>query len=344
VLPYLERALTLAEALDQPETIAEAMNSKAGFLLVHGHRPRESTVLLEGARGIALEHDLHWAALRAYNNLNADLWVMGKFRAAIANAEQALELARRVGDRQWEASFLAGPAGLWMMLGSWDEALALAAEAEALPPNEFVRGLVLQIVPIHLHRGELERARSMLAENESAASSENASWAAVYRLGEAQLHAAEGRRDEAAAAIERALALRMTAAGSQGLIRFVALDVMGDLAGEEKLRELLDIVDELNPGEQGSFMRAQKARFRARLPENETEAELAAAERLFADAEMPFYVAITRLERAENLLAHDRAEEAGALLDQARETFEELRARPWLERLENAAAGSKVPA
>jgi hypothetical protein len=106
----------------------------------------------------------------------------------------------------------------------------------------------------------------------------------------------------------------------------------------------LDIVDELNPGEQGSFMRAQKARFRARLPENETEAELAAAERLFADAEMPFYVAITRLERAENLLAQDRAEEAGVLLDQARETFEGLGARPWLERLGNAVAGSKVPA
>ena len=107
VLPYLEPALTLAEALDQPETIAEAMNSKAGLLLVQGHRPREAAILLEGARAIALEHDLHWAALRAYNNLNADLWVLGKFRAAIANAERALELARRVGDRQWEATFLA---------------------------------------------------------------------------------------------------------------------------------------------------------------------------------------------------------------------------------------------
>jgi class 3 adenylate cyclase/tetratricopeptide (TPR) repeat protein len=344
VLPYLERALTLAEALDQPETIAEALNSKAGFFLVHGHRPRESTVLLEGARRIALEHDLHWAALRAYNNLNADLWVMGKFRAAIANAEQALELARRVGDRQWEATFLAGPAGMWMMLGGWDKALALAAEAEALPPNEFVRGLVLQLAPIHLHRGDLERARSLLAENESAASSENASWAAVYRLGEAQLHVAEGRRDEASAAIERALALRMTAAGSQALIRFVALDVMGDLAGEEKLRELLDVVDELNPGEQGSFLRAQKARFRARLPEHDAETELAAAERLFVEAEMPFYVAVTQLERAEALLGRDRIEDARPLLDQARERFEELGARPWLERVDRAGAGAEVPA
>ncbi len=343
-LPYLERALTLAEALDQPETIAEAMNSKAGLLLVQGHRPREAMILLEGARAIALEHDLHSAALRAYNNINADLWVMGKFRAAIANAERAVELARRVGDRQWESTFLAGPTSMLMMLGRWDEALARAAEVEALPQNEFLRGLALMIAPIYVHRGDLDGARRLLVENESAASSENPSWAAVYALVEAQLRAAEGSRDEALAAIERALALRANVAGSQALIRFVALDVVADFAGEEKLRELLAVVDELNPGEQGSFMRAQKARFRARLPEHDAEAELATAERLFVEAEMPFYVAVTRLERAEHLFAAGRADEARPLLDQARETFEDLRASPWLERAQAAAGATEVPA
>ena len=119
--------------------------------------------------------------------------------------------------------------------------------------------------------------------------------------------------------------------------------MIGDLVGDEKLRGLLDILDELHPGEQGSFLRAQRARFRARLTENDTGAELAAAERLFEEAEMPFYVAVSRLERADHLLANGRADEAGPLLDQARETFEELGARPWLERVENASAGSKVP-
>jgi hypothetical protein len=59
---------------------------------------------------------------------------------------------------------------------------------------------------------------------------------------------------------------------------------------------------------------------------------------------MPFYVAVTRLERAENLLAEDRGGEARALLGQARETFEELRARPWLERVDRLALGAEVPA
>ncbi len=339
-MPYLERALTLAEALDQPETLAEAMNSKGLVLTNIRHRPREGTILVEGALALALENDLHSAALRAYNNLGAFLWVLGKFRAAVANAEPALELARRVGDRQWESVFLGSPASFLMMLGRWDEALALAAEAEALAPNEFVRGLVLQMAPIHVHRGDLDAARRLLAASESAASSENASWAAVYALTEAQLHAAEGRHAEALEAVDRGLALRAYSAGSQGLIRFVALDTVADFAGDEKLRELLDMIDELEPGEQGSYMRAQKARFRARLPEHDAEAELAAAERLFEEAEMPFYVAVTRLERARTL----PEAEARPLLEQARKTFEHLGARPWLERVDSAAAAAGVPA
>ena len=343
-LPYLERALTLAEALDQPETLVEAMNTKAVIIFNPRQRPREGMILLEGALAIALENDLHQAALRAYNNRGACLWVLGEFRALIANAERALQLARRVGDRQWESTFVAGPTGPLMMLGRWDETLSCAAEAGALAENEFVRGLLLQIAPIHFHRGDLDSVRRLLAENESAARSENVSWAALYGLTEAMLHGAEGRRDEAVAAAERALATRAHAVGSQSLIRFEAIDVVGDFVGDQKLRELLDVFDELHPGEQGSFLRAQRARFRARLPENDTEIELAAAERLFAEAEMPFYVAVTRVERAEHLLAEGRGDEARPLLDQARETFEELRAAPWLERVERAAQGSKVPA
>ena len=343
-LPYLERALTLAEALDHPETLAEAMNTKGVILFNPRQRPREGIILLQGALAVALEHDLHSAALRAYNNFGAFLWVRGEFRVALANADRALQLARRVGDRQWESTFVAGPAGMLMMLGLWDEALARAAEAEALAETEFVRGLLLQVGSIYLHRGDLDSLRRLLAESEGVARSENASWAALYALCEAALHRAEGRRDEAIAAVERAVAVRGYAAGSQAVIRFDSLDLIGDLVGDEKLRELLDIVDELNPGGQGTFLRAQKARFRSRLPENDSEKELLAAERLFEEAEMPFYVAVTRLERAENLLAEDRGSEARPLLDEARETFEELRARPWLERVDRLALGAEVPA
>jgi class 3 adenylate cyclase len=340
---HLERALSLAELLDQPETVAQALNTKSTLMTSHLHRPREGKILLEGALEIALAHDLHAAALRAYNNLGTQLWVQGRWRPFLANAEKALEAARRVGDRLWESQFLAGPIGTMTMLGLWDEALARAAEAEAVAATEFVRGLLLLLVPIHLHRGELDRVRELLAANQDIARSENVGWAAGYLMTEALLHAAEGRGEEALAAVDRAMELRSQFAGTQTIARFDALEVVAQFGDEQKIRELLAMVDELSPAEVAAYLRAQQARFRARLPEHDTESELAAAEELFEKSEMPFYVAVTRLERAQHLLEAERVDEARPLLDQARETFEELRARPWLDRVEAVESQAHVP-
>jgi len=104
--PHLERALSLAEALYLPETLAQALNSKS-VLTMRQHRPREARILVEGALAIALEHDLHAAALRAYNNLGAALWYSDEWREHLTTLDRALELARRIGDRNWEANFLA---------------------------------------------------------------------------------------------------------------------------------------------------------------------------------------------------------------------------------------------
>ena len=159
--PYLERALTLAELLDLPETFVQALNSKS-VLAIHRGRLRESRILIEGALEIALAHELHAAALRAYNNLSVLLWSVDDWMANLTNIERALELARRVGHRNWEANFVAASIGTLDMLGRWDEALARAREADELATNEFARGLRLQVVRILAARGELVRAREMM--------------------------------------------------------------------------------------------------------------------------------------------------------------------------------------
>ncbi len=169
-LPYLDRALSLAEEIDEPETLAEALNTKATLLHSQG-RPREAKILLNGALALGREYELHSAVMRAHQNLGAFLWVAGDWRGAVANGDRALELARRVGDRQWEANFVAGPTGMLAMLGRWDEALSRAAEAETLATTDFVRGLLLHIAPIHLHRGDLDSYRRLLADSESSARS-----------------------------------------------------------------------------------------------------------------------------------------------------------------------------
>jgi tetratricopeptide (TPR) repeat protein len=342
-LAHLERALSLAELHDQTETLAEALNTKSTLFMSHLHRPREAQLLLEGALEIALEHDLHSAAFRAYNNLSTQFWVQGRWQPFLKNVERALEAARRAGDRRWESQFLAGPVGTLAMIGRWDEALARAAEAEAVATYEFARGMLIMVAPVHIHRGDVDRVRELLSANEGIARSENAGWAALYALTEGMLHAAEGRHEEALAAVDRALALRSHFAGTQTIARFDALEIVSDFGDEQKLRELLAIVDELPPVEIAPYLRAQQARFRARLPEHDTEAELLTAEQLFAESETPFYLAVTRLERGRHLLESGRIEEARPLLDHARETFEGLRARPWLDRVEAAESQARVP-
>ena len=53
----------------------------------------------------------------------------------------------------------------------------------------------------------------------------------------------------------------------------------------------------------------------------------------FRDIGMPFETAVTLLELGDWLAGQGRREEAGAGLAEAREVFERLKARPWLERL-----------
>jgi class 3 adenylate cyclase/tetratricopeptide (TPR) repeat protein len=340
--PHLERALSLAEALDLPETLAQALNSKS-VLTGRLHRPRETRILVEGALAIALEHDLHAAALRAYNNLLVTLWQTDKWREQLATSDRALELARRIGDRNWEANFLAGSIGMLSMLGRWDEALDRAAQAEELAATEFAQGLTLSAVPIHVHRGSLDRARELLARHAAVGQSENPDFAAGYATAEGVVLASEGRPEDALAAAERGLTAHSETGGAPSWILFSALEAAATIHDGDKIRELLRKFDELPPGELTPSLRAQQARFRARFSENDAEGELATAERLFRELQAPFYLAVTQLEHAEWLTAQDRSNEAQPLLAQARQTFEKLQATPWLERTGQATPFKREP-
>jgi ATP/maltotriose-dependent transcriptional regulator MalT len=148
------------------------------------------------------------------------------------------------------------------------------------------------------------------------------------------LRVLEGARDELAALPDGHLV--------DLLIAEAAL-ATGDV---ERASEALALVDSVPPGMAGAIVRAQAARFRARVEAARGEVErveedfkLAAA--AFAEYGLVFLLACTQLEHAEWLVSVGRHDEAEPLLVDARETFERLRATPWLER---AAALSPAPA
>jgi len=336
--PLLEQALTLAESLDLPETYVQALNSKS-VLLLYTDRPREARLLVEGALAAALQHELHEPALRAYNNVIAHTWSNEEFAASVELLDRAIAYARRIGDRQWESSFLAGSVGSLDMLGRWDEALRRAEEAESLRPTAFVRGLLTIAAEIHLHRGQRELARELLGRHADLADSENPEFACSYRILVAQVMAADGRLEEAVEAAVLAMNDFQRAAATW--LPFSCLEVGAEITEERLLRELLGITPHDGGSARGT--RAQTARLGARLPEHDPVTELLEAERLFRDLEAPFYVAAVQTERAEHLLAAGRSDEAGPLLAEAREVFERLRATPWLERVD-AAGGLQASA
>ena len=87
---------------DLVETIAGALTTKA-MPLDGLDRRGEGRIVLEGALALALSHDLHAAALRAYNNLAGTLQEVDP-RQALATADAGIELARRLGHAPLEDS------------------------------------------------------------------------------------------------------------------------------------------------------------------------------------------------------------------------------------------------
>jgi class 3 adenylate cyclase/tetratricopeptide (TPR) repeat protein len=340
----LDRALALAEAHELTETLVQALNSKA-VIALRSDRLHEARILLEGALELALAHDLATAALRVYNNLavvldHADLPTSNQ----LEHAERALELARRAGERSWEWTFLIGRGGSLAVAGRWDEALRDAAEIEQTAETEFAQGLALGLAaPIHCERGAPEKARQLLTRHAAIAESGNPDFVVGYKITEARVVLAEGRSSEALAIAEDLLAgPRSTGTTSWNFKTALteALTAAAACGDTDTTRRLLAMLDELPPGQLTPYLRAVRARFRAQIDPEEADGLFAHAAQTLAGLERPFDRAVVQLEHGEWLTAQGRAQDAEPLLGEARETFERLEAKPWLERLEVTRTGA----
>jgi tetratricopeptide (TPR) repeat protein len=346
-LERLERALEIAEALDLPETLAQALNSK-GIALESKGRKVEGVTLIRKALEIALDNDKPSAALRAYFNLADGLLKLDRSREAADLVRTGLAFARRVGNRYWEWSFLGYSYPLFV-LGDWDEVL----EWEALLPSEDwerVRiaffSLLVASAPIRVHRGLLDDARAQVRMFASAEKSADVQEQAQFGYVHALLAFAEGRYEDALRQAHESLELT----GALGVdfeamkeLMAIALDAAFALGDLETVERLVATVDAAPPGVVTQFHRAHVQRSRARLAALRRDAEEAdrlfrRTTALFRELESPFHLAVALLEHGELLRAEQRAAEAEQLLAEAREIFERLGATPWLERARTEAA------
>jgi hypothetical protein len=277
----------------------------------------------------------------------------GLQREAAANAEEFAEFARRVGDVAGVLQASAWQARCLVALGEWDRALELveSAAADDAPhmPKTMLEGNAMAVL---VARGELERPRQFVDSGRETTDPNEASHVAGTEAWEAEVLLAEGRAAEALAAAEKVLPLRDELGLTNGLVLWSlqsALLAAADLRDREKLDELFAIIAQAPPGLITPELRAIGARFGARRGALEgdattAEAGFAAAARLYADLSWPFDVAIVRLEHAEWLAGESRINEAQPLAAEAREIFERLRAKPYLERLDRLPVAATAPA
>jgi class 3 adenylate cyclase/tetratricopeptide (TPR) repeat protein len=349
----LERALSLAEALALDEVLVQAITSKASALAFSG-RFFEARALFEAALADARARELHDAWWRAANNFSVLLHDADDFAQAHALGEEIEERARQRGDRERLATSRLGAIGVLVPLGRWREAIARADEASQTQASPFARSYVIYLVAVFCEQGDLEGAQMLLRREEWQRNSEHRDMAASFAVMEARLLRALNKPAEALAAAERGLSHRshvgITATYVKGCL-VEALEAALDLDDQTAVDELLALLDGLQPGERTPSLEAQRARFHARVDARRASHEhvdsgYRTAEALFRDHELVFHLAVTQLEHAEWLTGQGLSDDAQPLLAQARETFERLEARPWLERLGavEAAAPATIPA
>jgi predicted ATPase/class 3 adenylate cyclase len=354
--PVLEEALELAEHLQLPDIYSHALSSKA-ILLLNTDRLDEGGTLLRRALEVALENGLAAAAMRAYNNLSVTLESQDRYADMIANTQQQLELARRVGDRFWELMALTGLSSPLLRSGQWAEARAVikeAREADVLASLESVSVELLGLTPALVHSGEMGEAHLLLESVASAASSEDWQTRARYSEARSEIARAEGRPDEALAAVEEVLAARaeLGLGLANDMVKHalvLALEATLSLGDLERTEELLGIIRSALPGQVSPWLRAQSARLSARASlaagdHDAVEPQFEAAEAGFRDLGAPFDLAIALTEHAEWLVGLGRRDKAGPLRAEARDIFERLQAHPWLERLGQLAEEESVSA
>jgi tetratricopeptide (TPR) repeat protein len=202
---------------------------------------------------------------------------------------------------------------------------------------------------IHLLRGDVEAAREALTVFPEAGTSDDVQEKAAHALGQALLLRAEGNPREALDAATRALETREMLNIASETIKeafLEAVEAAFDLQDLGRVEDVMAIVENEPPGKRPQYLQAHIHRFRARVAltrgEGEVERGFKAAAGSFRELGMPFWLAATLLEHGEWLVAQDRRDDASPPLTEAREIFERLGARPWLDRVEALVPAAAV--
>jgi class 3 adenylate cyclase/tetratricopeptide (TPR) repeat protein len=339
----IEEALGLAQQLELAEVYSQALSSKSVAIGREG-RLDEAATLVRRALEIAIEGDFMSATFRAWNNLAVYLLYQDRNLEVVELTESMLELARRKGDRSSELTALLGMCTPLAALGRWDEAVRYVEEAQAAEELEAMKWAairVVEVIPIQVRRGDIRGARHAFDRAKERADERN--YETRTRLGsiEVELLSAEGRQAEALTVAQQLLeALPKLGLADVGIKRIIAHGVAAalELGVLDAADSILAIVRQARPGLVSPELRGHVAYLNARLSalrgnHDAAEAGFETAIAIFRGLGMPFEQGKSLYQLAEWLEGQGRSDDAATPALEASTLFEQLGARPWLERV-----------
>jgi class 3 adenylate cyclase/tetratricopeptide (TPR) repeat protein len=339
-----ELALDIGEALGLPRALSLGLRAKAAVLSSRQHR-EEAHALLKHALDIALEHDLFEDVSTFYFLLSDQCFRTDRYDEALAYLDESLTFDQRMGHRRFELATIAESCYPLMMLGRWDEVLAIrdGFTEDQVNAGGVVLSLLQGGVEIYCRRGRLDDARELLSLFARLEDSTDVQDRGSYLACLAVLRRAEGRLDEAIQAGTETLTTVVETLGPdfQGVKHAVieALEAALALGDVRRADELFGFVEGISPGVRPPYFDAHVARLRAR--QSGDVRGLADAAVRFRALGIPFWLGVTLLEQAEALGASD---EATSLRAEARQIFERLEATPWLGRCDRLAPAQAASA
>ena len=337
-VPAVEAALTVAEALELPDVLAEALVSK-GMVYQQTGRPQEARGLYVTALDVAESHELAEVQSIAMGNL-ANLAMLWDQPDARRHVDAALAVARRRGDRHAETLSAGNVLTLHLYAGRWDELERLARELLDPDPDglgaEFVH---YRLVWLHAVRGEGDAATAALEHLAVWKDSGDPEYRSMYDVAEVAIRLAESKPSDALEHGLRTLAGTIEAlTAAHDSVRDGWPDTLHTalrVARHADTRRLIALLADLPPGHVPPYLRAQLARGRALLNAAEgrhdnVEHDLNTAIDAFEALGYPYWHAVAQTDLAAWLLDQHRPDEAGPLLTNATATLTPLRAAPAL--------------
>jgi len=349
-LECAEQALQIAEMADLPEAFVTALDTRACVLGARGRRD-EAELLFRGALKVASDRNVGADRVRIlHQNLASTLEEADRLDDCLDHYGQGEAISRRLGDRVGEVSGRLTCATALLELGRWDEYAAmyshyLEVDASDLSSVAWVSAMGIHVVWLHLRRGDISAARAVLAEKAEALQHSHIEMRGAYEAARASLANAEGRSADAWTLAEAGLracldqSFPIPACGN--LIE--AVDAAFALQRDDRVEDLISLVrGHYRPGRQLSIdahiLRWQASLAARRGNEPEAVATYSSSIEAFSVLHRPFWAAISRLELGEWLVKQGHSADALNQLGEARATFAELRATPWIERVDAATA------